>query len=168
MHRASCRLPKKPSELILLALRDLAKAEQTEGYSIDMGTWHEAADLPIYDPETCAVDKGGVCRVCLAGSVMAFSLNVPRTLDIAPWEFPNDVENVLHALDRFRQGRVLAALRQLAASAVKRAKARKAFGIPADAEDWVSDVEIVEYAADPTLFKKQLRAIARKLAGVGL
>ena len=33
-------LPSKPSQLIRVALADLAKAERDDRYKIDMGIWH--------------------------------------------------------------------------------------------------------------------------------
>lgn len=86
-HTARCRLPKKPSALILLALDDLAKAERSPRYRVDMGTYHGGSEnLPQYDPATCKVTrpKAAPCVVCLAGSVMAFSLNVPPEIDVEP------------------------------------------------------------------------------------
>ena len=56
---AVATLPDKPSELIRLALSDLEKCEGDSRYEVDMNEWH----VPT--------QKGHVCYVCLAGSVMA-------------------------------------------------------------------------------------------------
>ena len=52
--------PKKLWKLLELAMTDLAKAERSKKFKIDMGTW---------------LSTNGTCKVCLAGSVMAFSLD---------------------------------------------------------------------------------------------
>ena len=64
-------LPDKPWELIRLALHDLELCEASPRYKINMGTWH-SADLT----------KRNVCNVCLAGSVMAKSLNIKFNQDV--------------------------------------------------------------------------------------
>lgn len=56
---AKVTLPKIPSQLIRIALKDLEKAERTPKTRINMGTWY---------------DTNGSCTVCLAGSVMANTL----------------------------------------------------------------------------------------------
>lgn len=61
-------LPRKLSALLRIAVEDAQKAEATPGYVLHMGTWHS----PRHD---------GVCRVCMAGAVMAMRLEVPRDQD---------------------------------------------------------------------------------------
>ena len=173
MHRASCRLPKKPSALILLALADLAKAERTPGDRIDMRTWHIGV-IESYDPETCKVEKAagnGSCVVCLAGSVMAFSLNVPRTRSIEPNEYPDEVERALLAINSFRVGEIGAALHEIDVSDTRIKKAAKAF--EAELEDGSTYFEIPmppygHTAGARAKFKTAMRAMAKKLASVGL
>lgn len=55
-------LPDKRSSLIRLAVADLEKCERDPRYVIDMGSW-------IISVET-------TCSVCLAGSIMAQTLNM--------------------------------------------------------------------------------------------
>lgn len=164
-HRASCRLPKKPSKLIELALDDLAKAERTKGYKIDMGTWHDAPDAEDqYDPMTCkAKKKEEPCTVCLAGSVMAFSLNVPRTLSIEPFQFADEVQSALNAINAFREGDIWRGLDDMDIPDATKQKAGDLFGIPE-----FDQVKVVAYERDRAKFKRQMRDMAKKLASIGL
>lgn len=71
-------LPNKASELIRLAIGDLEKAEASERYVIDMGNWHTPENLikgSLYS------DK---CAICLAGAVMAFSLDIDPGIHCEP------------------------------------------------------------------------------------
>lgn len=88
------RLPSKLSELIIVALQDLRKAEKSKHYVIDMGTWHQ---------------PNGHCSVCFGGAVMAGTFKMPRTLSIAPYHFRVKISNKLSALDSLRTGRIVAA-----------------------------------------------------------
>ena len=174
MHRASCRLPKKPSALILLALGDLAKAERSAQYRIDMGSWHVGIDAEpaSYDPETCKAEKSGeasCCAVCLAGSVMAFSLNVPDTLSIEPYAYPRDVRHALLAINDFRVGDVGEGLEGMGVPAAKIRRARDAFGASESTDEVLWNVPVPHYTArNSAKFKKAMRAMAKKLASVGL
>lgn len=86
-------LPDKKSELLQVALNDIKRAANTPGYRIDMHEWH------YMDPDT------GVCEVCLAGAVMAFSLNVAPTEAATPSSVSkNDLErDKLRYLNALRQ-----------------------------------------------------------------
>lgn len=85
-------LPTTASRLIELALSDLESVEADSRYAVNMERWHE----PMED---------GICRVCLAGAVMA------RTLQIEPREritmndfWPVEDRTRLLALDSARTG----------------------------------------------------------------
>ena len=89
----SAELPSIPSQLLELALADLERAEISPYHTVNMRFWMQTAD------ETC--------EVCLAGAVMAFSLNVALTdkkHDACPDEMDSRTENLLRALDAFRTG----------------------------------------------------------------
>lgn len=89
------RLPDKPSELIELALEDMAKVEaQPDRYQVHMLQWH----APMLGSRRCIV--------CFAGAVMAGTLGVPDDLPVDPDAFDDDTRAKLLALDAFRQGRV--------------------------------------------------------------
>ena len=92
------RLPTKPSELLTVALNDLIKTEDDPRYTVDMGTWHK----PVEDD---------CCVVCLAGSVMAQSLEANPLLAVAPGDFfDSDTRKKLIALEYFQQGQTARAL----------------------------------------------------------
>lgn len=166
-HRAACYLPNKPSELILLALKDLAKAERSKSYKVNMEKWHEGPDaddlMPEYNPNTCKVTEPKVrpCYVCLAGSVMAFSLNVPVTTYVEPGDYPPSVSGKLEAINSFRTGCVDEGLQYFGLSDAKLSKARKVFG-----DD--CDISIVPYENNKEKLKQQMRSLAKRLAGIGL
>lgn len=88
------KLPDAPSALIRLALDDLRKCETSAKYWINMGEWHGPNDG---DHE--------VCDVCLAGAVMAQSLDADSRAYTTPGEFGNNSKK-LTALDSFRAGSV--------------------------------------------------------------
>jgi len=80
-------LPDKVGDLIRLAVKDLTLCEADPQYLVDMGVWHS------YD------DVDDLCLVCLAGSVMAHSLEVDRTLERSPSGFDEGVEHKLSVLN---------------------------------------------------------------------
>jgi hypothetical protein len=94
----SKKLPDKPSELLLVALADLEAVEQDKRYVVNMRVWHEA---------------NGQCAVCLAGSVMAKTLNVSPVDSVIPDVFDVDAYDKLLTLDDFRCGSLDYGLRRL-------------------------------------------------------
>lgn len=82
-------LPKVPSELLTVALQDFKAVLADPDYSIDMGTWY----YPVRATE---------CKVCLAGAVMAKTLDVSSRLETLPDDTDCPLE--LKALDDFRTG----------------------------------------------------------------
>lgn len=94
-------LPDKPSELIFVALRDLRACESDTTYKIDMWTWHTGQ---LFSDEVCAV--------CLAGSVMAKSLDASNADHYTPNDFGRN-RNKLVALNCLRIGGYGRALRKL-------------------------------------------------------
>jgi hypothetical protein len=91
------KLPNKPSALLRVAIADMKKASRSRLYAIDMGVWHTGKDH-WFEREKCVV--------CLAGSVMAFSLEACRGDDLAPPDFDKHTNNRLTALNWFRMGDV--------------------------------------------------------------
>lgn len=136
-------LPRVPSQLIRLALKDLAKCEKSPLYEVDMSGWH----IPIPPNGTRAM-----CSVCLAGAVMAQSLQVPLLANEQPWT-PKHLDNFnqLMALDSLRKGRVSTALRIL--------------GLP-DAGD--HDRPVHYYGMDPKRFRRDMLKLARDLEKAGM
>ena len=92
-------LPDLPSALVHTALADLEWCEYHPEYEIDMTIFHTSRDS----------DR---CRVCLAGAVMARSLEAPLWLTWGPWDFPED-QHKLRSLDSFRGGHIRYGLGQL-------------------------------------------------------
>lgn len=104
-------LPLVPSELLTLAVNDLRLAAEDEHYFVDMGEWHE----PIYwrDRLNREVPATAVCRVCLAGAVIAGTMKAPIVEPVSPVRYGgvtrlDDVTNTdyaaLIALDQARKG----------------------------------------------------------------
>lgn len=92
-------LPDKPSELIMLALEDIAAVERLpDDYVIDMSEYH----VPGRGP-------GGECAVCFAGSVMAMSDGFGLHMDFADTPDRGN-DGKYFALNSFRLGRVKEAL----------------------------------------------------------
>ena len=113
-------LPTTPSALIRAALEDLRACERDDGYVVNMSNWH----WPTTD------NRGRkVCSVCLAGAVMAKTLDVPREQPIFSMaqilgvareqpifsleQCSGRVKDGLRALDYFRRGMISAGLEML-------------------------------------------------------
>lgn len=91
-------LPDTLSGLIRVALKDLAKAERTPGYVIDMHDWHSPTQ------------NGKNCSVCFAGSVMAMSLKASPLSDVSPDDWWNGITGKLEAINSLREGDITSAL----------------------------------------------------------
>ncbi len=99
-------LPNKPSALIRVALTDLALCKADPHYVINMGVYHE--------PNINIRSTRPSCTVCLAGAVMAKTLDA----DIDTYYLPEylicrrhgNTSRQLHALDHFRTGRIKSGL----------------------------------------------------------
>lgn len=127
----------KPSELIRLALGDLDKCEKSDDYAIEMEDWHAPNE------------ETGVCEVCLAGSVMAQTLEIDKAKSVSTCDLEKKWENRLDALEEFRVGRIHS-------------------GIAIMGLETLPDREIARYAADPAKFKVEMEELAAELEGKGL
>ena len=89
------------------------------------------------------------CFVCLAGSVMAQSLEASPLLDVVPGHFDSDTREKLVALDCFQQGETARALWFLG--------------------EWRSFPErhLTPYAESPERFKKDMWQLVTDLQQVG-
>jgi hypothetical protein len=149
---ATATLPTTASALIRLAVDDLEKCENADGYRIDMDTWHR------WDAE----EKE--CAVCLSGSVLAQTLGQSPETDS---DFGSGAQaaaaDQLDALDDIRRGNVLKALQTLKqpATAIELTGTTIA---PRPECTWLA---ANDYAADPDAFKANLRALADLLEKVG-
>lgn len=136
-------LPDKPSELILVALKDMIKCERSRNYKVYMDVWHE---LIL-----------GSCAVCLGGSVIAQTLGANLHENLTPNFMPHlrvsDVRKLM-ALDKFRQGNVWTGLTIMRL----RRKMPKMDGY----------IKVSDYHSNPSQFKKDMRAMAKYLKEKGL
>jgi len=139
-------LPDLPSDLILVALEDLEKVEQSPKYMIQMDDWH----VPSTD------DQGkDVCEVCLAGAVMAMRLGADPEDDALPEDYGGTLQNKLGALNNFREGYVTYAMRQMGLDENQ---------IVATA---MLNRNITDYDDDPVAFKAEMRQLAADLKAAG-
>ena len=134
------QLPDKPSELLALAVADLAKVEASPEYEVNMDDWHQPK-------------KGGVCCVCMAAAVMAKTLKVDRLITRMPSDFETDTRKKLSAIDYLRVGDLEYALNIL--------------GID-HPRFLVSKIDVADYHDDPKQFKEDMRAIIEALKREGL
>lgn len=133
----------KPSELIRVALADLEAVEKDDRYRVDMRVWHGRSDE----------SKEGPCFVCLAGAVMAKSLGADLYNYLVPYDFGEEIDYRLIALDSFRQGFVEAALVHLSVEPV--------VGV-------VPYMTVVPYEDNPVRFKADMHTMATHLEEHGL
>ena len=96
-------LPDKPSELIKLAIEDMRSLDRTK-YFPYYNDWHDANTT--YGTSTA--DTKTNCRCCLAGAVMAGTLNLaieatahPRLYRFCPEQI--STQEKLYAIDRARK-----------------------------------------------------------------
>lgn len=135
-------LPSIPSELIRLALADLEKAEADPNYKVVMCQWH--------------LRSGEICEVCLAGSVMAFSLDCHISRSFQPKDFDQKTQDKIYALNFFRVGEVRAGLQHLDVHILKRHK-------------WPNEkYHICPYGLDKVRFKADMHQLANDLEKAGL
>ncbi len=132
-------LPNLPSKLILLALKDLRLVEQDPRYTVHMDTWH-------------CMDYSSVCSVCLAGAVMAKSLDATHGQWYAPFIF--EESDRLEALNLFREGYISEGLYRL--------------GYKLHEFDSRIQIEVPRYEDGPLYFRYFMMRIAYKFKGLGL
>ncbi|MFT5127451.1 MAG: hypothetical protein ACI8W8_001054 [Rhodothermales bacterium] len=146
-------LPEKLSELLTAAINDLEACESADGYSIDMNVWHQ------WD--------GGhqTCAVCLAGAVMAQSLEFPqkRNADFGNSDLGSNM-NALDVLDDISRGRIADAVRKHGELSDGRQLAVTTLA-NSEPGQWLRDHG---YAESAETYKAQLRSVAEHLAAMGL
>ena len=139
----------KLSQLIRHALADLELVEQDEDYTVSMGVWHAPynASESYLDPVKC--------DVCLAGAVMAKSLDMPINTCDGPEYFSRSIGETLEKLNFLRMGQVSVVF-------IDFSDDYKLINVGP-----VPDREIVEYSIDPPLFKAQMGTLASELETAG-
>lgn len=141
------KLPNKLSALIRVAVADLAKAEKSKRYVVDMGSWHDPGGTP-----------SSKCEVCFGGAVIAFSLKVSSSVYTEPYRFPESTKCKLLALDALRSGNVVrAAGMSGVCSPAQRTRISNCF---------MDDVSVPEYGHDNRGFKTAMRKIATQLEAI--
>lgn len=140
-------LPNKPSELLLLAIKDLEKVEKSKRLIVDMGHWVSPHAGGYEIPK-------GKCAVCLAGAVLVRSLGVTTSNGgFTPEDFNKNICGKARALDAFRSGFVGGGL----------------FFMGLKRPSWIpAHIQVTRYTDDPKAFKAQMREIAKNLSEVGL
>ncbi len=149
----SNELPDLPSALIRLALHDLKSAERSDLYSINMKIWHSADG------------RHESCLVCLAGAVMAFSLEAQHLEDMTPTDYCHEpiISNKLIALNDLRGGELRAALQKLVGcGAIEKGEMDRAVALLGHI------IPIKEYRRDGERFKQDLADLATELEEIGL
>lgn len=139
----------KPSEVIFMALDDLAAVEKNKKlFKVDMGTYHD------FREETKK------CHVCLAGALLVNRLDFdPKNDDEFFFrDIPDAVKDRLYALDEFRCGHIREGLDLM--------------GV-AHPPYLVEEIYIPPYPTDATLpekrkFKAAMLKMADALEGMGL
>jgi hypothetical protein len=142
-------LPDKPSAVLSLGLKDLEKAERSKKYEVYMGDWHIPAGQ--YGDGTRRP-----CAVCMAGSVMAFSLKADDEAFKFPHDYDSDTRFKLSAINAFRTGQVISGLRLMDFSSDFIAK-KKLF-----------DRHVADYNEDPKKFKQEIKKLISDLKAANL
>lgn len=132
--------PKKPSELILLALEDLAIAEKSPNCSVIMNTWYRE-------------DGNDSCCLCFAGGIMAFTLKPViqglSSFSLSPENFGDEWSRRFYALDCLREGLV-----EMASYKWVKCKG-------------LEDRKVPDYGLDPKGFKAAMRKMAKQYQKIG-
>lgn len=136
------KLPSKMSQLILVALKDLAKVEKDSRYRINMNMYHGTL-----------WQESEKCPVCLAGAVMAKTLKTPIHEMREPTDWPKGIREKLYAIDYLRVGDINSAADEL------NIKPPRAFKF--------SDVNIISYERNKRKFHRDMKKLASDLKKVG-
>ena len=130
----STMLPDKPSSLIRIALADLKRIEKDPRYRVDMTQWH--------------TPTGGLCRVCLAGSVIAKTLQSDSLKYVTANYYSQRERLKFYALNEFRLGNIQGGLIHMGIDIPY----KLLYGVP-----------ICEYSRDPEQFHRDMAELANLL-----
>ena len=100
MTQPTTQLPNKLSALLRLAVQDAQKCERDPRYELNMGAWHVLED------------GDATCQVCMAGAVMAQTLQYPIDRRVT-WSDASHMDNTMHAIDNMRTGDFVSAAASL-------------------------------------------------------
>lgn len=165
MKKLNITLPGRLSAVIMLAVNDVRQLARNPNYKFDMGNWHRSI-----------TNRTGVttCAVCLGGAILARHYNggVRQNVmhDLTPEHLPEKIMKRVTAMDYVRTGHFKAAVSQFYPDSDDR-KLRKI-------ERLIHNGELPAFQAvrDGSInnpetrarFTRQLTAVAKKLASVGL
>lgn len=135
------QLPDKLSELIVVALEDLAKVERDPDFMVHMSMF--------FTPNW---NESGKCAVCFAGAVMAMSLDANPNRFHYTLDWGADIQRKMHALDHVRNGLLGAAL----------------LSMGQDRKDTPRHVGITTYEQSSCAWRRDMINIAHDLAARGL
>ena len=139
-------LPDKLSDLLEVGLEDLEKCQKDDNYFIDMGEWHKPW-------------PGGICAVCMAGSVMAKRLRTDsKYLVLYPASFDDDTANKLMAISHVSLGAIWAALKRLYPTT---GRLEDSVNLTEEYGDAYFDP--ISYSRDPRMFKVDIQRIIKAL-----
>lgn len=134
-------LPAMPSEALREALADFDSILRTPGYAVGMDWWMSPASA-----------ETGLCKVCLAGAVMAKRCGTSRYLH--PPQFETGTYKKFLFLNAIRQGQIWVALHYLETDSSE-------FGLP-------DTLPIPPYETDPEGWRKRMGEFVDLLQGAGL
>lgn len=155
------QLPNVPSELLELAMKDYEKTKVDPAFKIDMGYW------------CCKTTPDAPCMVCLAGSVMVKSLEIPIPEPGVRGYYTHDFPlyaNHFNALDCFRCGRVVEGFEDLLhepdispylEERMRQVMKQKYFGP-------LGMVVVTSHDDDPSQWEKDMHGLIEVLKGLGL
>lgn len=92
----SAKLPDKPSELILRAIEDVESALEIDTYNFDINAWHETSE---YYGEVYNYGEVDSCCICVAGGIMAATIDFTADVDLIPSEYNSVTRDKLFGLD---------------------------------------------------------------------
>ena len=105
-------LPTKLSALLRLAVKDAQKAEKDPKYNLDMEVWHSPVTASQANAFPGLLEQG-TCTICMAGAVIAKTMQEPIDKFLDPGDYSRRTGNCLEAIDLMREGHLLTAYRFL-------------------------------------------------------
>jgi len=99
------QLPRTPSKLLQIALDDTIKSERSPFFRVKMYEWH--SPFVEYLNNRAPVK---LCAVCMAGSIISWTLGKDRHVHIEPDHLSNHNRDCLFAVNDFRQGNIEGAM----------------------------------------------------------
>jgi hypothetical protein len=141
-------LPKKMSQCLKLALRDLRRCEKKKRYRVEM-------DVAFHHP-----NDDGTCSVDVGGALTALTLGGQGRLRLVPMMFERKTYDMLCAVSVLVSGNISGAIRMLYPEKHSDVAVRK-HGLPLH-------VDITPYDKSPRQFRRDLRRLAALMGLRGL